>query len=160
MRPSTVFTVLAVTAYSSPIPQQLGLLGGLTGLTGLTNLGGITNLGGLVPLGTLSPLTTLTDSLINTVGELLRAPLDILNPLLGGGVVPCGIDARLCVGTCTAECTGSAQAVSDMKPSHHAMRTVIHVVLHTTRDPIRIARSEAKLLTLELVVLKMLSNLL
>ncbi|KAI0548414.1 hypothetical protein F4679DRAFT_551064 [Xylaria curta] len=116
MRPSTVFSVLAVAVYSSPLPRQadpLSNLLGLTGLNGLTNLGALTNLGGLTNLGALTPLGTLTDSLFGTVGELLRVPLDLLSPILGTTVVPCGLDAGFCVGTCSAECTGSSKKCSD-----------------------------------------------
>ncbi|KAI0187861.1 hypothetical protein EV127DRAFT_435450 [Xylaria flabelliformis] len=117
MRPSTVFSVLAVAVYSSPLPRQNDPLSNLLGLAGLNSLTGSLGLGGLtgslnnVPL--LTPLGGLTDTLFNTVGQLLSLPLGLLSPILVPSTVPCGLDAGFCVNTCSAECTGSSKKCSD-----------------------------------------------
>ncbi|KAI0474647.1 hypothetical protein F4859DRAFT_481445 [Xylaria cf. heliscus] len=120
MRASTLFSALAVAAYSSalPHPQRLDILSDLGDLAGLTSLGGLLPLGSLLPLGGLAPLSSLaplrglTDSLLNTVGELLKVPFSLLGPLLDPSVVLCNVDAGDCVSTCDKKCSGDAQACS------------------------------------------------
>ncbi|KAI0198346.1 hypothetical protein F4808DRAFT_436078 [Astrocystis sublimbata] len=113
MRPSTVFGIFAVSAHAAVLPQvqRYGALTGLTGITGLTS-GLTSSLGGLGGLGSLGGLSSLGTSVVGTVGDLLRVPFDLLGPLLGVSVLPCNIDERLCVATCTPNCSGNAQAVS------------------------------------------------
>ncbi|KAI0865073.1 hypothetical protein F4860DRAFT_510231 [Xylaria cubensis] len=116
MRPSTVFSVLAVAVYSSPLPRQNDPLSGLLGLAGLNSLTGSLGLGGLTGsltnLPVLTPLGSLTDTLFSTVGQLL-SPLGLLSPILVPSTLPCGLDAGFCVNTCSAECTGSSKKCSD-----------------------------------------------
>ncbi|KAI0409912.1 hypothetical protein F4802DRAFT_6499 [Xylaria palmicola] len=88
MRPSSFIALLAVVAYSRPIPQS-----GVPLIDNLANL------------------------VLNTLGELLNGDLlrslPLVNPTPKPSALTCGFGAKFCVGKCVGECIDGAQAVSN-----------------------------------------------